>query len=264
MSNIDFEIVKQLRQEGYTTNQACRYLGITVGKLKYLGWNKLPNPNKNLTGQYKKDNFYFDKIDTPNKAYILGFTLADGCIYLDGTLRYELHKKDVEILEFIKSEISPNSPLKPVNRIREFKGYKWESNTIRLTVKCKRFYYDLDHLGISVNKTYKKQSLPNIPWRLMPHFLRGYFDGDGSVWLHEGRVPYVNFTGEHNLLVELGDYLEYIKVTSKMYMPATVKNQSNSCLTIYKKSDVRNFYNYIYIDGFCLSRKKEKFNYELA
>ena len=265
MTTIDFELIKQLKQEGYTTREASEYLNLSIGKLRYLGWNKISNPKLNLTNSYKKDELYFNNIDTRSKAYILGFTLADGNIMEDGTLRYELHKRDVEILEFIKSEVSPDSKLKNINRERNFKGYSWESNTINLTIKCKRFYYDLDHFGISNNKTYKKQFLPLIHWRLIPHFIRGYFDGDGSVWLQsKTQLPRINFTGEHNFLLEVADYLEYIKIFSKLYKVSPIKNQNNSCLTIYKKQDVKSFYDYIYKDGFYLNRKKEKFNYELT
>lgn len=262
-TTFDFELIKTLRQEGYSTKKACEYLGISIGQLRHLGWNKLPNPNINLTNTYKKNTSYFDKIDTINKAYILGFTLADGNILPNGTLQYELHKKDKEILDFICKEISPDSLIKPINRIRNFKGYTWVSETLYLSIKCKQFYYDLDHFGIVSNKTYYKQSLPLLSWRLMPHFIRGYFDGDGSVYLNKNRV-FVTFTGEHNLLLEIGDYLNYVSVLSKLPNVYKVKNQANSCFAFSKKSDVQCFYNFIYREGFYLKRKKEKFNYELT
>ena len=53
---------------------------------------------------YTLDEKYFDKIDSQNKAYILGFIYADGSIN-KGCLNITLSNKDVEILEFIKDEL---------------------------------------------------------------------------------------------------------------------------------------------------------------
>lgn len=43
---------------------------------------------------------YFEKIDTEDKAYFLGFIMADGCILKNrNTLKIIIHKKDKHILE---------------------------------------------------------------------------------------------------------------------------------------------------------------------
>lgn len=53
---------------------------------------------------------YFSNIDTPNKAYILGFIAADGSIggKYDNKLSIEVHEKDADVLNFILSEINPS------------------------------------------------------------------------------------------------------------------------------------------------------------
>lgn len=43
--------------------------------LKEKGVDRVARKNR----QYKINEYYFDNIDTPNKAYILGFLYADGC-----------------------------------------------------------------------------------------------------------------------------------------------------------------------------------------
>ena len=43
---------------------------------------------------------------------------------------------------------------------------------------------DLRKLGIVERKT-KNLSLPKMPAKYLPHFVRGYFDGDGNIWRGE-------------------------------------------------------------------------------
>ena len=75
--------------------------------------------------QYSINENYFDKIDTPNKAYILGFLYADGgnssnydkkryCITIT------LQESDSQILYDIKNEIGYDAPIK----FREYDGCK--------------------------------------------------------------------------------------------------------------------------------------------
>ena len=56
--------------------------------------------------KYQLDECYFDEIDTPNKAYILGFLCADGTNNRDkGTVSMTLEEGDFDILEKIRKEI---------------------------------------------------------------------------------------------------------------------------------------------------------------
>lgn len=55
---------------------------------------------------------YFDKIDTPNKAYILGLFYADGYNSLDkSTVRLQLQYSDVDILEKSEKNLAIQSHL---------------------------------------------------------------------------------------------------------------------------------------------------------
>ena len=46
----------------------------------------------------------------------------------------------------------------------------------------KEMFHDLVDLGLKPNKT-TRMNLPKIPQKYFRDFVRGYFDGDGSVWL---------------------------------------------------------------------------------
>ena len=75
---------------------------------------KRTNNNKRT---YKLNEYYFNKIDTPNKAYILGFLYADGCTVIDKcTVSISLEETDREILEKIRLEIGSEKQLEFVEQ----------------------------------------------------------------------------------------------------------------------------------------------------
>ena len=59
----------------------------------------------NLTKCKKKPVFSFDKIDTPEKAYALGFILADGCIEQNDIVEVSVALKDKEVVDFISTSV---------------------------------------------------------------------------------------------------------------------------------------------------------------
>lgn len=69
---------------------------------KILEENNIKRVNNNRRN-YNLNEHYFDKIDTPNKAYILGFLYADGCNVMNKcTVSMSLEETDKEILEKIR------------------------------------------------------------------------------------------------------------------------------------------------------------------
>lgn len=117
------------------------------------------------------DDSFFDNIDNEYKAYILGFVCADGYIESnERTLTLNINSKDIDILLKIKKH------LKCQNDIRKSST----KNCVRLYMSSVNIVKSLKSLGVTRNKTYKLK-MPNIEDRLIRHFLRGYFDGDGHI-----------------------------------------------------------------------------------
>lgn len=68
--------------------------------------------NKITSRKYNVNENYFDNIDTPNKAYILGLLYADGNNHIkNNTVSIALQEEDVEILRLINKEIESDRPL---------------------------------------------------------------------------------------------------------------------------------------------------------
>lgn len=67
---------------------------------------------KKSVRKYQLDEHYFDSIDTPNKAYILGFLHSDGSNFPDkSTISLSLQEEDIDILERIRKELKSEKPL---------------------------------------------------------------------------------------------------------------------------------------------------------
>jgi hypothetical protein len=119
----------------------------------------------------------------PEMSYILGFIVADGCIGTkrvrkDGGRQFflDITSKDIQLLESIKTAMSASQKIIPKTSKT---GYAY-----RLQIGHQRICEDLIRLGILPRKTYKLGPI-NVPAEYSPHFVRGFFDGDGSVYLYE-------------------------------------------------------------------------------
>lgn len=116
------------------------------------------------------DSNYFEKINTKEKAYWLGFFSADG--YVNQSKRViEFCLKDKEAIESFKKALKSQHKIS----CKDKKYY-------RLAINDKKMSEDLLSLNLDNNKTYN-YSIPinKISRKLMSHFLRGYFDGDAYI-----------------------------------------------------------------------------------
>lgn len=136
----------------------------------------------NRCQKYNLNHNYFDSIDTPNKAYILGFLYADGSNCVDDdkwTYHWQLTLKsdDIEILERMCSEIDYDGAIKIEHRSIRNVARKYA----RLIVCNKHMCQQLSSLGVVPNKTHIVTFPYWLDKALIPHFLRGVFDGDGCI-----------------------------------------------------------------------------------
>jgi intein-encoded DNA endonuclease-like protein len=165
------EIVR-LHKEGYTVDQICKMCNTkheTVKPLlKELGYETASRK------KYFYNESVFEKIDTEEKAYWLGFIYADGMItdskgYLS---RLSFGIKDEEhLIKFVEF----------INGSEEM--VRSRDSYYILDVNSKKICTDLYRLGVVPRKSlvieFPKEDI--VPKHLLRHFLRGYFDGDGSI-----------------------------------------------------------------------------------
>lgn len=147
---------------------------------------------------YRKYTFnesYFEKIDTEEKAYWLGFLVADGsvrCASNSGcitttVLSLGLSVVDKKHVEKFAKALEANNPIYTVNK------------AAIITLRSEKICSDLKVLGIVQNKTGKCYK-PEISEELERHFWRGVCDGDGHLYLHGGKYPRVGLLGNEELM----------------------------------------------------------------
>lgn len=166
-------------------------------------------PNKKFTLNPGNLN-YFKTIDTDKKAYFVGFIAADGSIVKTNnsyTLTITIHSKDRIILDALREDIGCE------HQVKKLKVH----DHVRFTISRKEFIQDLNNLGILPNKSLTMPSIiNNIPKEFHKAFLRGYFDGDGSIFKTvtasrpKGRY-YISIRGTEDFL---NDYIKVFGITS--------------------------------------------------
>lgn len=130
--------------------------------------------------KYDIDEDYFDVIDTQNKAYALGLYYADGSVASNGgtLVRLSLQECDKEILDKLNSEFGGNRKLLFIEYHKKNKNW---SNQYCLSISNKKLHNDLIKHGCLPNKSLILKFPTTVPYDLTRHFIRGYFDGDGSL-----------------------------------------------------------------------------------
>lgn len=207
----------------------------------------LPRRSKS---KYALTERYFQNINTGNKAYWLGFIAADGCVVNKKRKRLlyiELSEKDRCHLEAFKKEIEFEGP------IYEMKARGRSRPSCKIQVSSSRMVLDLVELGIVPNKT-KFLEAPDIDPKLYHHWIRGFFDGDGSVSLRKDGNLAGEFFGTKKVIEFIVKNIPGTNTVSK-------KDKSEGYYHSFGGNGISTkIYNYLYKDSeICLRRKKNKF-----
>jgi hypothetical protein len=131
----------------------------------------------------RRNSDFFEVINTEEKSYWIGFMLADGCVRPKKTgYRVDINLAKIDYLHLKK--------MANIFGIEVKFYYSHNDQQDKLYYGCnlgfsdKKIWNDLNGKGVSHRKTYKNNSdkiFNFIPRKLMRHFIRGYFDGDGTV-----------------------------------------------------------------------------------
>ena len=216
---------------------------------------------------------FFKNISTELQAYLLGFYTADGSIdEKRKTFRIHLSIKDSELVYLYKDIISPDARLFSVADNYKTTGRDGKEITghgsIGVDISSAILVNDLVELGIGYKKTYSDLTIPNIPENLIRHFVRGFFDGDGSI------STYLACEKGKKDRVRCGIQIDSKTKTLLENIQLFFKNNNIKFNLIYLKRDdmyristssreeIKKLYLLFYKDSyFYLSRKFNKFDY---
>lgn len=203
---------------------------------------------------------YFSNIDTEEKAYWLGFLMADGSIsktsqYQKNSNRLQINLSSVDrvLLERFKTSIETDAEI--VDYIP--KGTYSTNPMNRLDINSQSICIDLEKYGMIKNKTGKKNMSPDIHQSLTRHFIRGFFDGDGSIIKRENGYS-VKFTANESILVQIReDFIKNLGILSIATISPESRGKKSYNMGIHCSEDIVKIKKYFYDDAtIYLERKR--------
>jgi len=213
--------------------------------LRDNGVDTSKNERKSVNRLLKHD--FFEVIDTEEKAYFLGMLLADGCVRKQGseTPTITLELIDLDVIEEFKKALNADSKISISDRQRHVN----EKPTYSISIRSSKMAEDLGKFGVIPNKTYQTTGMcVGIPSYLKRHYLRGLFDGDGSLYTSNGRwfialtSNYTSFLeGTQDWLQELIPELKRVKTydgKSVARITYSGKTAKKVCMLLYKDTTV--------------------------
>jgi hypothetical protein len=213
--DVNYNIIKENTLKLLTNNdisltKASKQLGLdrsTVTK-----WAKEAGLPIAINGGAKKINeASFSNIDSEDSAYWLGFLYADGWVMESNSVGLSLQKGDIGHIQKYK-------------KFLKYEGTIYESpNAYSLQFRNKIIGNNLKKLGCIPNKSLKL-TFPNkelVDTVYIRHFIRGYFDGDGSI-TNPIKSPFgCNLLGTYDMLYNILNHLNidiaYIKKNKNIY-----------------------------------------------
>ncbi len=188
----------------------------------------------NIVRPSRFNEHYFNIIDCDDKAYFLGYLMADGCVCTSiNRLDFGIHKKDISILHEFKIKLNSQ------NLVREYTKVAVINHTSKTLIS------DLAKHGCTNKKSLTLQFPTTIPDNYIWSFIRGYFDGDGCVTSHmpntnKDRIR-INFVGTKEFLTSL-----QILFNTSYKLRTTGTYKRNYVLEITSKKNIEYIVSHMY------------------
>lgn len=247
------EVAKQLNVCTSTVKNVLDYYNVDKRPPHMKGHSK--GTSKNRKHFFNLDSF--EKIDTEAKAYWLGFLYADGYVSFRGVISLSLQEQDKNHLEKFKSFVNAND----INL-----KYKKSSKSYSIDLCSVKMSDDLINLGCKQKKSFTLEfpTEEQVPKHLIHHFMRGYFDGDGCIYISKNKYGVCfSVLGTPKFLDKYEQYLlngigrnKPTKRTHESHW-----NDETECINYGGKQQVIKIFHYLYKDAtIYLDRKFDKFN----
>lgn len=223
------------------------------------------NINTRRKNRYTLDDNFFHSIENEESAYILGLLYADGFVGDEHFNNVVLGLNDKELVEQVARIIGFTGEVRKGKK----GGFENSKESFILNFSSEIMANDLRILGLYPNKSLSLEYLPHIDDSLFRHFIRGYFDGDGSIILSKHtsyyksngktkRYEYPSYTfmllGTNKFLINISN-----QINVNHFRIRDTKTEEIKCLSVNAKCELKYLFNYLYGEStIYLQRKYEK------
>lgn len=194
----------KLYLDGYTTEEIANIYNVVDNTIAQILKRNNIKLRKAVRRSIIQNHDIFNKIDTQEKAYWLGWLITDGSVF-----KYKNERKNRS--ELISLELQEGDKY-IVENFAIFLGATKDkvkissnSSTAYFRFSSKIMAEDLKQYGVIPNKT-GKQILPIIDKQLMPFLIRGIFEGNGSVYITNNKLR-TAFYGSKDLITDIAKLL---------------------------------------------------------
>lgn len=186
-------------------------------------------------------------------SYAFGWVMSDGCLRREGRNKtayaVRICSNDRDIIEWLHSYMCVGNKI-----------YKQNEKGHLIKFRNKESIDFMICNGLKERKSLDMK-FPDIPEAYLGDFIRGYFDGDGSIILHPNRYntyAQISFTcGSIAFIEGLKQALKRFRIESHIYKDGRPNNNSYF-LRVIKRSEIEKIINLMYfnvLDGAYLNRK---------
>ncbi len=240
------EYLEKCLNKGMSTRQIEKDCGLNHRTISY--W--ISKYGLNDKSKYRKyDNYKFEKIDTKEKAYILGFLLADSAIDEKNSVEISVTLNDKEVVEYISNILQCNIIYDHTidKKARRFPRARFNKRI-------------MDILKFTGGRLKVDRHYPRVRDDLERYLIQGVFDADGCLTFgrrkDKNRLWHkVSFTSQLKILEGVQQYL-----IKKLNISTTLRPKGKEkcyVLEFANLIDVITFLNHIYPnDSFVVLKRK--------
>jgi hypothetical protein len=229
--------------------------------------------NKGLKDKYKPpinkpkerivENFFVKW--SADMAYVLGYFAADGSIYKNknGSCYLSFTSIDKDLLLMVRKILNVRNKIET----KKIRNINWKQSYV-IQIGSKKMFNSLLDLGFTPNKSLTLK-FPDIPNNMLPHFVRGYVDGDGCVSYRIFKRKDRGYRLYHSLSVRITSGSQFFLQHLRMKLIQSgigngyfiARKNENTFDLVYYGSDVLKLYQLLYPNKEvpCLTRKREVF-----
>lgn len=239
--------IRELYYKETASTVAARY-GISA---PYVGaiWRQGGLKGKTPRRYHLENENFFEDVSTDEQAYWLGFLASDGCVYkppLGGRQRFVQIGLSIEDKEHLVKFQKALGTDRPLSITQTPQGRQ----AVSLSISSDKMAQDLARYGIHPKKTYDDNWPTLLKQELIPAYVRGYFDGDGSISRH------FETNTLHNVGISITGYSHNLQHFSDFLTARNISNRFVEDKREYNKvSSTRRF------GSICLPDKKSKFDF---